>query len=229
MTSRPILFYPRTTPSPLTLRWVVEPGLVRFSWHGGLVEARELAEWGAMPDVIVEYLERGELAHIALSPGAIETTLPEGGSWQARRDGTPLAARLRHDLFTVLSSANQNGEVGWPTGTLTADAPDAGVVTPVSAGTAPAPGAPVLTAATVGGSTDAELRAATQELLRGAAGDFAASHGGTMRLANVQDGVVRITMGGACRNCPAINRTLLFQVERQLRPYFPTLVRVEEA
>lgn len=213
--SAPLLFYPRTTPDPLVLEWVVGPGLVRFSWSGGVTEGRELAAHGAMPDTILGYLERGELARLSLTPGRITTVLPGEGSWQTRttgqdaltdsapnKQGETLATRLRRDLFTLLSTPNDKGELGWPTGTL--DVP------------------------TLGGSTDAELRNAVEELLGGAAGDFAASHGGSMRLASVQDGVVRITMGGACRDCPAIGRTLLFHVDRQLRPYFPNLVRVEE-
>ncbi len=201
--SAPLLFYPRTTPDPLVLEWVVGPGLVRFSWSGGVTEGRDLATQGALPEQILGYLERGELAHLSLAPGLITTTLPADGSWQEKNTGgTALATRLRRDLFAVLSTPNEQGELGWPTGTL--DVP------------------------TLGGSTDAELRTAVKELLGGAAGDFAASHGGSMRLASVQDGVVRIEMGGACRNCPAIGRTLLFHVDRQLRPYFPNLVRVEE-
>lgn len=201
--SAPLLLYPRTTPDPLILEWVVGPGLIRFSWSGGVTEGRALAAQGALPEPILGYLERGELAELSLAPGLITTRLPGDGSWQATdTDRQPLATRLRHDLFTILSTANEKGELGWPTGTL--EVPS------------------------IGGSTDAELRAAVEELLGGAAGDFAASHGGSMRLASVQDGVVRIVMGGACRNCPAIGRTLLFHVDRQLRPYFPNLVRVEE-
>jgi nitrogen-fixing nifU domain protein len=228
----PLLFYPQTTPNPLELEWVVGPGLIRFTWSGGLQEARQLAAQDAMPQSILGYLERGKLAHISLAPGLITTVLPEGGSWQSRSPVTdsnaaaevngaeksaPLATRLRHDLFAAISTpitadnagaseasaGTSTGKCGWPTGSL--DVPS------------------------IGGSTDAELRAAVEELLGGAAGRFAASHGGTMRLVSVQDGVVKISMGGACRNCPAIGRTLLFHVDRQLRPFFPNLVRVEEA
>ncbi len=62
------------------------------------------------------------------------------------KQGETLATRLRRDLFTLLSTPNDKGELGWPTGTL--DVP------------------------TLGGSTDAELRTAVEELLGGAARRF---------------------------------------------------------
>ncbi|MDY2979892.1 MAG: hypothetical protein SOR94_07685 [Lawsonella sp.] len=115
----PLLFYPRTTHYPLTLEWVVGPGLVRLNWSGGVTEGRDLATQGALPEQILGYLERGELAHLSLAPGLITTTLPADGSWQEKNTGgTALATRLRRDLFAVLSTPNEQGELGWPTGTL---------------------------------------------------------------------------------------------------------------
>ena len=64
----PLLFYPQTTPNPLELEWVVGPGLIRFTWSGGLQEARQLAAQDAMPQSILGYLERGEHAHKTLAP-----------------------------------------------------------------------------------------------------------------------------------------------------------------
>jgi Fe-S cluster biogenesis protein NfuA len=43
------------------------------------------------------------------------------------------------------------------------------------------------------------------------------------------DGVLRITMHGACGGCPSSRRTLKAGVERMIRQHLPQVVRVEEA
>lgn len=52
--------------------------------------------------------------------------------------------------------------------------------------------------------------------------------GGDIELVGVTDGVVRVSMVGACRSCPASTATLRLGVERTLKEAFPGLIdRVE--
>ncbi|GAA0904851.1 NifU family protein [Streptomyces thermoalcalitolerans] len=76
---------------------------------------------------------------------------------------------------------------------------------------------------------DALLYAAAREVLAGAVGDFARSHGGTIELVGVRDGVVTVRLGGACHGCPASWLTLHQRLERQLRRRHPGPVEVRDA
>lgn len=53
--------------------------------------------------------------------------------------------------------------------------------------------------------------------------------GGDIQLVGVQDGVVRVSMHGACRTCPASTATLRLGVEKTLKEAFPGQIeRVEQ-
>ena len=53
--------------------------------------------------------------------------------------------------------------------------------------------------------------------------------GGDLHLVGITDGVVQVSMHGACRSCPASTATLKLGVERTLREAFPDdIVRVEQ-
>ncbi|MDF3142932.1 MULTISPECIES: NifU family protein [unclassified Streptomyces] len=73
---------------------------------------------------------------------------------------------------------------------------------------------------------DRLLYGAAREVLAGQVGDFARSHGGTIDLVGVRDGVVTVRLGGACRGCPASWFTLHQRLERQLRRRQPGLLGV---
>lgn len=75
-------------------------------------------------------------------------------------------------------------------------------------------------------SGDALLEDAARDLLTGPVGDFARSHGGTIDLVGVQDGVVTVRLGGACHGCPAAWITLHQRLERELRRRYPGLREV---
>ncbi|MFI2433581.1 NifU family protein [Streptomyces sp. NPDC018693] len=75
---------------------------------------------------------------------------------------------------------------------------------------------------------DAALEAAARELIAGAAGQFARSHGGAIELVGVRNGVVTVRLGGACRACPAAWGTLHQRLERQLRRRHPGPVEVRD-
>jgi Fe-S cluster biogenesis protein NfuA len=64
---------------------------------------------------------------------------------------------------------------------------------------------------------DAELEAVAAQLLAGAIGDLAASHGGSIELVSVLGHQVRVRMSGACDGCPAASVTLRDVFERELR------------
>ncbi|MET0956415.1 MAG: NifU family protein [Cryobacterium sp.] len=72
-------------------------------------------------------------------------------------------------------------------------------------------------------ATDARLRAATEAVLAGRAGDFIRSHGGTVALVSARDGVATVRLRGACAGCPAVSLTLQARVERDLREAYPQL------
>ncbi|MFT4622179.1 MAG: Fe-S cluster biogenesis protein NfuA [Myxococcota bacterium] len=52
--------------------------------------------------------------------------------------------------------------------------------------------------------------------------------GGDLRLIGIADGVVQVSMHGACRSCPASTATLKLGVERVLRDAFPDQIRSVE-
>lgn len=51
--------------------------------------------------------------------------------------------------------------------------------------------------------------------------------GGDIEFAGLEDGVVRVTLKGACSGCPMAAVTLQMTVERTLRSVFPDMERVE--
>jgi Fe-S cluster biogenesis protein NfuA len=53
--------------------------------------------------------------------------------------------------------------------------------------------------------------------------------GGDLRLLGIEDGVVQVSMDGACRTCPASSATLKLGVEKTLLAAFPgEVTRVEQ-
>ena len=70
---------------------------------------------------------------------------------------------------------------------------------------------------------DATLFGVAQEVLAGEVGEFARSHGGSIDLVEVRDGIVTVRLGGACHGCPASWFTLHQRLERQLRRRHPGL------
>ncbi|MFT4086651.1 MAG: NifU family protein [Gordonia sp. (in: high G+C Gram-positive bacteria)] len=87
-------------------------------------------------------------------------------------------AAVRSALYLVFSA-----EGGWPS-------PDGG------------------DAATVARAADAEIAEAVADVLDGEFGAYTASHGGAVELCGVHDGVVQVSMTGACRGCRAAQQTL---------------------
>jgi len=51
--------------------------------------------------------------------------------------------------------------------------------------------------------------------------------GGDIELVEVEDGVVRVRLKGACAGCPMAQMTIRMGVERLLRERVPGVVRVE--
>ncbi len=75
-------------------------------------------------------------------------------------------------------------------------------------------------------SDDVALHAAALEALAGEVGELARSHGGSIALESVRDGVVTVRMRGACAGCPAAGLTLHARLERELRHRVPGLVEI---
>lgn len=80
-----------------------------------------------------------------------------------------------------------------------------------------------------GTDDDARLYRAASDLLAGAVGQFALSHGGVIELVGVHEGVVTVRLAGACRGCPASRITLHQRLEQHLRRRCPDLVAVKDA
>ncbi|GAA3302687.1 NifU family protein [Dactylosporangium vinaceum] len=72
-------------------------------------------------------------------------------------------------------------------------------------------------------TADDVLHATARELIDGAVGDLARSHGGAIELVTVHDGVVTVRLTGACHGCPAAESTLRHQLEDRLRRRCPDL------
>ena len=76
---------------------------------------------------------------------------------------------------------------------------------------------------------DAALLAATKQLLDGPVGGFIHSHGGSIELLGVHDGVVTVRLAGACNGCPAARITLHQRLESELRRCCPGLRAVTQS
>ncbi|WP_216825644.1 MULTISPECIES: NifU family protein [unclassified Streptomyces] len=76
---------------------------------------------------------------------------------------------------------------------------------------------------------DEQLHGVAREVLAGEVGDFVRSHGGSIELVGVRDGIVTVRLGGACHGCPASWFTLHQRLERRLRQRHPGLREVRNA
>ena len=56
---------------------------------------------------------------------------------------------------------------------------------------------------------------------------FVESHGGTIALESIRDGIVTVRMLGSCDGCPSSNATLTGGVEEALRRHWPNFRRLE--
>ncbi len=77
-----------------------------------------------------------------------------------------------------------------------------------------------------GRGPDERLLEIAAEVLDGAVGDFIRSHGGRPSVASVEDGVLAISLRGACSGCPAVGFTLTARIERAVRERYPELQAV---
>lgn len=157
-------------------------------------------------------------------PGRLRWIIPTGtlsGTGPLVDVPAPLAALLADGTLTRITLE--------PTAVVTCLAPDrtwaaegarvrtalhTALEDPAGWTTAPDPG---------GLGEDALLYAAAQEVLDGEVGAFARSHGGTIDLVDVTDGVVTVRLGGTCHGCPASWFTLHQRLEHRLRRRHPAL------
>ncbi|MBZ5734111.1 NifU family protein [Nocardioides sp. TRM66260-LWL] len=70
------------------------------------------------------------------------------------------------------------------------------------------------------------LAAAAREVLAGEVGAYARSHGGSLELVAVHDGVVDVELRGTCDGCPAAGRTLEDRVLTAIRSLDPSVTAV---
>lgn len=76
------------------------------------------------------------------------------------------------------------------------------------------------------GRTDAEVRAAVQELLDGEVNRSIAAHGGKISLVDFRDGNLLIAMSGGCQGCAASQVTLRQGFEVMVRRVAPEIVDI---
>lgn len=76
---------------------------------------------------------------------------------------------------------------------------------------------------------DAVLYGVVVDVLAGETGDFVRSHGGGIDLVGVRDGVVTVSLRGACHGCPASWLTLHQRLERRIRQRHPALREVRDS
>lgn len=54
------------------------------------------------------------------------------------------------------------------------------------------------------------------------------SDGGNVELVEIEGGVVKLRLQGACGSCPSSTMTLRMGIERRLREFIPEIVEVEQ-
>ena len=79
---------------------------------------------------------------------------------------------------------------------------------------------------TTWGRSDAEVRAAIQELLDGEVNRGIAGHGGRISLVDYKDGRLSIAMSGGCQGCASSQVTLRQGVEVMVRRIAPEVVEI---
>lgn len=72
------------------------------------------------------------------------------------------------------------------------------------------------------------LRAAVDQALAGPVGDLVRSHGGTITIAGITDGVIDVELSGTCHGCPAAEITLGGRLEAAVRAIEPDLVGIRQ-
>lgn len=72
----------------------------------------------------------------------------------------------------------------------------------------------------------AHLGAAARAVVAGEVGDYARSHGGSLEVVDVHDGVVDVALHGTCDGCPAAGRTLEDRVLVAVRALDPSVREV---
>ncbi len=75
-----------------------------------------------------------------------------------------------------------------------------------------------------------ELQAQAAEAVSAALDEvrpYAESHGGSIDVESIADGVVRVRMLGSCDGCPSSSATLTYGVEEALRKHWPDFRRLE--
>ena len=76
-------------------------------------------------------------------------------------------------------------------------------------------------------SDDDEIVAQIKELLETRVRPFVAQDGGDIVYHGFEDGIVSLTMQGACAGCPSSTATLKLGIENMLKHYIPEVVEVQ--
>ena len=151
-----------------------------------------------LPRPLRDLLDEGVLVEVTAEPGAVLTQLGPGRSWS--QDGP----RVRTALHAALAEPDDWAPVSRVDG-------------------------PAVSTADGGGECDDEaLRAVAREVLGGPVGQMARTHGGSIDLVDVRDGVVEVRLRGACDGCPAARTTIHVRLEHQIRQRYGGLRAVRD-
>lgn len=71
-----------------------------------------------------------------------------------------------------------------------------------------------------------ELCQIVECVMEGPAGDPIRLHGGTWKIAAIENNVVKLKLRGACSSCPAVAFTLGLRIETAVREKYPELSKV---
>lgn len=150
------------------------------------------------PGDLGRLLAEGVLTAVEVEPGAVVTELRSGLSWRAE------GPRVRTALHAALTEP-----AGWvgPAGAVAAD-PTA------------------YAGAGLADADDLALGRRVEALLAGNAGALVRSHGGSVEVVSVVDGVVTLRLGGTCHGCPAMGATVGRHLAVLLRRECPGLREV---
>ena len=162
---------------------------------------------GVAPGPLGDLLADGTLASVNCESAGVVITLSGGGSWRE------FGENVRSALQEALADPG-----GW------SPACDDGAGRAIDLASSPPRHDP-----DADNGDDTSLATAARAALAGSAGDYVRSHGGTVDLVDVRDGVALVRLTGACSGCPASAMTIHGHLERDLLKDIPGLTAVRQA
>lgn len=188
-----------TTPNPASRKFL--PGREVMAGGSGTREftSPEAAEASPLAQAL---FDTGEVVNVFFGPDFITVTSVPGSDWSQLK---PLVLSILLDNFVSQQPLFTPGTAGG----ITVPAEDDAVVEEDPA--------------------DADIVAQIHELLDSRVRPAVAGDGGDIRYRGFSDGVVYLTLQGACAGCPSSTATLKHGIESLLKHYIPEVTEVRAA